>query len=50
MKSEQQIFFLADLLELVRELDTMVKDYCYYITADQDCPCLEKTEFDEEPF
>jgi hypothetical protein len=34
MKSEQQICFLADLLELVRGLDTMVKDYCRYITAD----------------
>ena len=42
MKAEQQISFLADLLNLIRELDTLVKDYCRYLTTDQDGSCLEK--------
>ena len=50
MKAEQQISFLADLLNLINELDTLVKDYCRYLTTDQDGSCLEKTAFDEEPF
>jgi hypothetical protein len=50
MKAEQQICFLANLLNLINELDTLVKDYCRYLTADQDGSCLEKAVFDEEPF
>ena len=50
MKAEQQICFLADLLNLINELDTLVKDHCHYIIADQDGSCLEKTAFEEEPF
>ena len=50
MKAGQQICFLADLLNLINELDTLVKDHCRYVTAELDGSCLEKTEFDEEPF
>ena len=50
MKAEQQICFLADLLNLINALDILVKGYCRSITADQDGSCLENTEFDEEPF
>ena len=50
MKAEQHISFLADLLNLIRELDTLVKDYCRSLTTDQDGSFLEKTAFDEEPF
>ena len=50
MKAEQHISFLADLLILIRELYTLVKDYCRYLTSDQDGSFLEKTAFDEEPF
>ena len=35
MKAEQHISFLADLLNLINELDTLVKDYCRYLTTDQ---------------
>ena len=45
MKAEQHISFLADLLNLINELDTLVKDYCRYLTTDQDGSCLEKTAF-----
>ena len=50
MKAEQQICFLADVLNLIRELDTLVKDYCRSLTTGQDGSCPEKTAFDEEPF
>lgn len=50
MKAEQQICFLADLLNLIRELDALVKDHCRSITAEQDGACLEETAFDKEPF
>ncbi len=41
MKAEEQIHFLADLLELIDKLQNLVRDYCRMITTDQDGHCLE---------
>ena len=50
MKAEQHISFLADLLNLIRELDTLVKDYCRYLTTDQDGSFLDPPAFVVAPF
>jgi len=36
MKAEEQIFFLAELLTLIRELQNMVSDYCQALTEEHD--------------
>ncbi len=36
MRPEDQIIFLAELLNLINELQELVRDYCQALTAEQD--------------
>lgn len=42
MRSEEKILFAGRLLELIRELEDLVIDYCRVITTDDDGHMLEK--------
>ena len=50
MRSEEKILFAGRLLELIRELENLVIDYCRIIIADDDGHMLEKDAGPEEPF
>lgn len=50
MKAEQQICFLADLLNLINELDTLVKDHCWLRHCRSRRFMSGENRIDEEPF
>ncbi len=50
MRSEEKILFAGRLLELIRELEELVIDYCRIITANDDGHMLEKDADPEVPF
>ncbi len=50
MRSEEKVLFAGRLLELIRELEDLVIDYCRIITADDDGHMLEKDAEPEVPF
>ncbi len=41
MKAQEQIVFLADLLNLIDELQDLVRDYCRVLTEEQNGCMLE---------
>ncbi len=49
MKPEDHIYFAGKLLDLVRELEEVVIDYCRVITAEDD-HMLKEENFETEPF
>ena len=50
MRPEEKILFAGRLLELIRELENLVIDYCRIITTDDDGHMLEKDAEPEVPF
>ena len=52
MKSEDQIHFLSELLQLIDQLQTIVRDYCRVLTAEEDRNHWSKNtnDFKNEPF
>lgn len=51
MKAHEQIVFLAELLNIIGELQETVRDYCRMLTAEQDGCTLEEEETDDNvPF
>ena len=50
MKPEDHTFFARRLLELVQEMEQIIKNYSRLLTADDDGHWLEQNENDEEPF
>jgi len=49
MRPEEKIFFAGRLLQLIRELENLVIDYCRIITTDDDGHMLEKDAEPEAP-
>jgi hypothetical protein len=50
MRAEEKILFAGKLLELIRELEELVIDYCRVITAEEDGHMLEKDDYEKVPF
>lgn len=52
MKSEDQIHFLSELLQLINQLQTIVRDYCRVLTAEEEGSRWSKNtdDFEKEPF
>jgi hypothetical protein len=50
MRAEDKIIFAGKLLELIRELEVLVIDYCRLITADEDGHWLENDADEKVPF
>lgn len=49
-KAEEQILFLAELLNIIGELQELVRDYCRVLTAEQDGCMLEDESEHNVPF
>ena len=49
MKAEDQILFAGKLLDLVQQMEQIIKDYCRQLTAQDDGHWLERENRDE-PF
>lgn len=52
MKSEDHIHFLSDLLSVIDELQTLVRDYCREMTEEEEKPywVREKNNREKVPF
>lgn len=50
MRAEEKIQFAGKMLDLVRELEELVIEYCRILTSDDDGHCLERRSKDEIPF
>ena len=52
MKSEDQIHFLSELLQLINQLQSIVRDYCRVLTAEEERNSWSKNDndFENEPF
>jgi len=50
MKPEDQIFFAGKLLDLIRELEEIVIDYCRILTSNDDGHMLEEDGYEKVPF
>ncbi len=50
MKPEDQIIFVAELLNLINELQELVRDHCRVLTAERDGTLESIAERDDVPF
>lgn len=52
MKAEDHIHFLSDLLSVIDELQTLVRDYCREMTEEEEKPywLREKNNCEKVPF
>lgn len=50
MQPEDTILFAGKLLELIRELEEIVIDYCRILTAHDDGHHFDQEHYDKEPF
>lgn len=50
MQPEENILFAGKLLELIRELEEIVIEYCHILTAHDDGHCLDEQTYDKVPF
>ncbi len=52
MKPEDQIHFLSELLQLIDQLQTIVRDYCRVLTAEEEENYWQKNtdNYEKEPF
>lgn len=50
MRPEDHILFAGKLLDLVREMEQIIIDYCRFITAHDDGCLLEEEGIDQDPF
>jgi hypothetical protein len=49
MNAEDHIHFAGKLLDLVQQMERIIKDYCRLLTANDDGHWLERNN-DDEPF
>jgi hypothetical protein len=51
MNPEEQIIFVAELLDTINRLQELISDYCRALAEEMETPMLEKTsQYDDNPF
>lgn len=48
MKPEDHIRFLSDLLSVIEDLQTLVRDYCREMTEDEEKPYWRREKYNPE--